>query len=453
MGLLDSWGAMPDEQKGALMQGLLAAGFGAMAGRGTTMQAMGQGGMAGLLGYNHALGQYQDRAQQAQAATLRNQQIEQGRLNIDELKRQREVADGIRQAAQSSYTAPQLDNTSPEGPVMPTPGKFDTASFLDRMAQIDPLNAFELRQTLVKDTPFGKVDPKDYTPESIARFSMTRNFADLQPRTKMEVVNGVAVNPYQLAPGQVLPQDPNQPFQIGPDGRTPVPNTPFQQYRERVAAAGAARNSQTTVLKQEGKEAETVGKFFGDAYANIQTAGFNASSKIAKLDRLDKLLAGGVNTGKFAPALKEIAGAAESLGIKIDPNLGAAQAFEAIANEMALAARDPSSGAGMPGAMSDADRRFLTDTVPGLTKTREGNRLIIEATRRLVKRDQDVARLARDYRKKRGAIDEGFYDVLADFSARTPLFDGLGAPTASAQAPKGAPRVLRFDAQGNLIQE
>lgn len=55
---------------------------------------------------------------------------------------------------------------------------------------------------------FGKVDPKDYTPESIARFSTSQNFADLVPVRKKEVVSlgGVSrvVDPYSANPGDTL---------------------------------------------------------------------------------------------------------------------------------------------------------------------------------------------------------------------------------------------------------
>lgn len=149
MGLLDGF-TMSDDQKGALMQGLLSAGFGAMAGRGTRLQAIGQGGLAGLLGYNHAIGQQQDRAQQAQAQQFRDMQMQQMRSQMEEQQRARQVQEQIRGAAQASTVAPQLDNTSEAGPVMPTSGGFDSKAFIDRVSQIDPLRAIELRQTLNK---------------------------------------------------------------------------------------------------------------------------------------------------------------------------------------------------------------------------------------------------------------------------------------------------------------
>jgi hypothetical protein len=72
--------------------------------------------------------------------------------------------------------------------------------------------------------------------------------------------------------------------------------------------------------------------------------------------------------------------------------------------------------------MSDADRQFLRGMVPGIEKTPEGRKMITESMVKLAKRDQDVAKIARDYRKKKGMIDEGFYEELNAYSAANPLF-------------------------------
>jgi hypothetical protein len=97
---------------------------------------------------------------------------------------------------------------------------------------------------------------------------------------------------------------------------------------------------------------------------------------------------------------------------------------------MALQLRNPSGGAGMPGALSDRDVQFLRAMVPGLAKTPEGNKLIIETARKLSQREIQVAQLARDYRKKKGQLDEGFYDQLKVFSDANPLFETGGAGAA-----------------------
>lgn len=57
---------------------------------------------------------------------------------------------------------------------------------------------------------------------------------------------------------------------------------------------------------------------------------------------------------------------------------------------------------------------------------------MIETRRRLNKRSIEVARMARAYRAKNGALDERFLDELQAFSNENPLFDDLAAPTATS---------------------
>lgn len=195
--------------------------------------------------------------------------------------------------------------------------------------------------------------------------------------------------------------------------------------------AGAA-STNIRLPPQQNAEAEAVGKWSGEQYGAIQTAGMEANSKISKYRRMGQLLEG-VNTGKLAPTMAQIAAVGESFGIKIDDKLGEKQALEALSSEVALTLRNPSGGAGMPGALSDKDREFLMGMTPGLGKTPQGNHLIIETATKLADRDRQVAKLARDYRKKHGELNEGFYDELAAYSDANPLFGGmtmLGSPEA-----------------------
>ena len=200
-----------------------------------------------------------------------------------------------------------------------------------------------------------------------------------------------------------------------------------------IKAVGSVGTNVSVVNKQESEEAKVVGGGFGKTYNDVQNSGFVASGKVAKLDRLEQLLTG-VETGKITPSLTTLAGYAKEFGIELDPKLDVKQAATALTNSMALEMRNPAGGAGMPGAMSDRDLAFLKETVPGLGNTPGGNRLIIETQRRLAKRDAEVAKIARDYRAKKGTFDQGFYEELARFSAANPLFSDMpqtvGSPTA-----------------------
>lgn len=400
-------------------QGLLGAvaGYAANAHRGAPLNSLGRGALTGLLSY----GQAQEREQQQQ---LRAPQLK---------KAQAELADDewVRQNAPKFYTPGTpaaggvLDGSLPPEfrtgavPVPAQAPRFDMQGFAHaRMAQ-NPVKGMELLTALKKDTPYGKIDPSNFTQASLAKFNQSGNYADLEPARKMEVApSGIVYNPYGVQPGTVF-ADPNKPFAPGPNG--PVPNQPYQDFSLRKAAAGASRTNVSPVFKQEGEESKTVGKFFGESYAEIQKAGFTAQNTINRYDRLGQLL-DGVDTGKFAPVGLEVAKAAESFGLKVDPKLANKEAAVALSGEIALQLRNPSGGAGMPGAMSDADRNFLTGMVPGIEKTPEGRALIIDTAKKMAKRDMDVARMAREYRQKHGTINEGFYDELARYSEANPLF-------------------------------
>ena len=191
-----------------------------------------------------------------------------------------------------------------------------------------------------------------------------------------------------------------------------------------LRTAQAPRTVVTTDMRQESAEAQTVGKGFGEQFMKSQEAGLNADGKIARLQRMEQLMEG-VRTGKLTPKITQVTAIAESLGIKIDPTLDSKQAIEALTNEMALQLRNPSAGAGMPGQLSDKDREFLMTLPPGLAKTKGGNKLLIETAMKLAQRDKEVARIAREYRKKHGSIDEGLYAELEAFSNANPLFGAV----------------------------
>jgi hypothetical protein len=76
--------------------------------------------------------------------------------------------------------------------------QFDQNKIASAMQQ---LQLDQMRQTLNQKVDplaqFGKIDPKDYTSESIQKFLLTRNPADLSPRSKKEIApSGEVFDPY-----------------------------------------------------------------------------------------------------------------------------------------------------------------------------------------------------------------------------------------------------------------
>ncbi len=233
-----------------------------------------------------------------------------------------------------------------------------------------------------------------------------------------QVTTRPAASPFDAAIRREQEGDENKPF--GRDYRgNIVPRQNVQAFELAARKAGASNH--TVKMGQEGEEAKTVGRGMGDLYLSLQQSARDSRSKNAKIDRMNQLLQG-VETGRLTPLGMELSGFAQSLGLQIDPKLGNKEAAEAIANEFALELRNPSGGAGMPGAMSDQDRKYLQSMAPGLSKTTAGRKFISESYKKIAQRNEEVARLARDYRRKNGMLDEGFEDELQKFSDSNPLF-------------------------------
>jgi len=269
--------------------------------------------------------------------------------------------------------------------------------------------------------------------EDLERLAKGRNFG----REKLAFQNGVGVDAFDGTPRAVVP-DVNQPFAPSIQGGQVVaaPNAPVQQFQLNRAAAGATRVNTPVNVLQEGEEAKTIGKFWGERYGEVQTAGMKAPGKIANIDRLAALL-DGVQTGRLTPAITTLASYAQSLGLSVDEKLPAKQAAESLTAQMALQLRDPSGGAGMPGALSDADRAYLRGMVPGIEKTPEGNRLIMETSRKLAEREIQVARMAAEARR-RGIPMEEFAMQLSEWSAANPLFRQDAAPGGVPSQPSAS---------------
>ena len=379
-------------------QGLLSAALAGLAASGPSTkpvsfgQTLGQAGMQGMQSMR-------DAEQFGMARDMKNMQMEQ--MRFQQQKMQEDMAKQAEQKRVMEQFASQL------------PEAERTAFLVNPQAYIQERNK---RYTVGNNLVTGSGAPVFTAPEK-------QQLVELPVPGQPGVTQKV-----WLKPGET------QGATVGGMKMPEILNPQVQQAKRDIAAAGKpSMNTQVTV-KQEGEEAKTVGKYFGEQYADVQKAGFNAQSKINRANRLDQLLKD-VDTGKLTPMGTEISALADSLGIKIDKNLGNKQAAAALSAEMALELRNPAGGAGMPGAMSDKDREFLQSMTPGLATSPEGRKQILDTMRKLAKRDQEVAALSREYRKKNGTIDEGLFDVLSTFAERNPLFAAPGG--AQPATPSG----------------
>lgn len=164
-------------------------------------------------------------------------------------------------------------------------------------------------------------------------------------------------------------------------------------------------------------------KDIGETRKTIMNAGFAAPSTIAKYQQLGKLLQD-VDGGTLTATGTNIASTMNSLGFKIDKNLSNKEAAAALGNEMALELRNPANGAGMPGAMSDADRNYLVSMIPNASQSADGRKQLLEAKIAVEQRKVQTANFARNYEKKHGRLDNDFFEQMTVWSAQNPLFKG-----------------------------
>lgn len=148
----------------------------------------------------------------------------------------------------------------------------------------------------------------------------------------------------------------------------------------------------------------------------------NATKMNGMLDTLDELYKDpNVTSGGLAENITGLKGIAASLNIDIKGK-GAEDAIRSITNRFALELRNPSGGAGMPGAMSDSDRNFLASIPPSLANTKEGRALIAMTMRAVNNRDIQVAQLAQKFQEgNSGRLDINFQKSLRDWSGKNPL--------------------------------
>ena len=393
-GLLDGFSEFIKTPEG---QGLLAATFGGLAGaqRGAPLNSLGRAGLAGLSGYGGALDRQTQQAEAAQMGKYRDMQQSQMQMQIEAAKKKQDqdAAQAAWRGGLPGVMAQKAYGAGDEGPTM-APDKAALDSYLLR-----PDSPYA--DKVMESKLFAK--PEAFTlGEGQVRYSGDQVVArgpDKKPEDDAftKTLRSAGIDPASQR-GQAL----------------------YSDYLKKQTTHAPAPSA-TVINKQEGEESKTVGKFFGESYADVQKAGMSAQGKVNRISRLSQLL-DGVDTGKFAPLGVEVAKGAKALGLNIDDKLSNKEAAIALSSEIALELRNPAGGAGMPGAMSDADRNFLSGMVPDIEKTPEGRKLIVETSRKMAQRDIAVAKMAREYRAKHGSINEGFYNELAAYADANPLF-------------------------------
>lgn len=121
----------------------------------------------------------------------------------------------------------------------------------------------------------------------------------------------------------------------------------------------------------------------GEQFTAVETAGYQATTKLSQIQRLSELLATAPQgaTGGFVQAAGE-------LGIPID-GLDEVQAAQALINKMVPEQRTPGSG-----PMSDADLALFKQSMPRIINQPGGNQLIIATLSGIAAYEQQMGQIA-----------------------------------------------------------
>lgn len=224
------------------------------------------------------------------------------------------------------------------------------------------------------------------------------------------------------------------------DSGRPVPS--FGDWKAGLKRAGATNVSVNTGEKAFDK---TLAEGEAKRFLELNKTGQSATSQLNSLDVMERATKdpgfySGVGAERFVLPLKQ--GIAAFGG---DPKGAASmEVFRANSSKAVIDSMGGSLGTGF----SNADRDFVLSQVPSLANTPEGNQQLIDVTRAVAKRNQQIAQRARDYAKRHGGrLDAGFDDELAAWAEKNPLFPRTQAQPAQP-APQGSPQAGSPPMQG-----
>ena len=186
-------------------------------------------------------------------------------------------------------------------------------------------------------------------------------------------------------------------------------------------------------MKGQGAYATERGKGFATRANDMDQAELAAQKSLSALSVMENQMKNpNFYSGFGAPQVQTLKSVATSLGG--DPSqVQSMETFGAVAKQVALDAMGGSLGSGF----SNADRDFVTGQVPSLDNTPQGNKSLIDVTRKVQQRKIDVARMARNYEQQHGQIDSNFFDELSTWAEQNPMFKGTPLPGGTPSSGTG----------------
>lgn len=318
---------------------------------------------------------------------------------------------------------------------LPTAGGFDQNRFIDQLMQVSPLKALELRKSLQGESPWAKITPKDYTPQSIAEFAVTGNPSVLVAATdadKFQFYQGVPGDGYKpdIPPVVFNPRagtwsiaqnpTPQQPLAgrspappaavppIGGNAGSPPPQAPAITPEPADPLApwnGLPPRRADDVRIREG---ERIRKLLDDERDGLRRDRA-ALDRMNNFGALNRRTATGDLLSKTVPSVSSFLSGDKS-------NMSAITA--------ALAPREREPGSG---TLSDRDVAMFVQAVPSIDKEGPVNQAIRNARQAMYSRDSDYLKAKEAYFARLGHIT-GFDAQWKEYADAVPVFADDATP-------------------------
>lgn len=185
------------------------------------------------------------------------------------------------------------------------------------------------------------------------------------------------------------PSDPSKGYSADPE---------WMKNEMALRRAGAANTSVTVMGDQAGEK--ELGEGAGKRVNAAVTYADEGRKNLGYLSAMRQVMET-AQQGAGAETITKLKSIAKSAGMDltamgIPDNVSDTQLFQAMSNRLALGVREPGTG-----ATSDRDLAIFQTTVPTLSKTREGNKLIADMYEKQIRKDIEFSRKAREINSRR----------------------------------------------------
>lgn len=303
----------------------------------------------------------------------------------------------------------------------PSPGRFDMGGYIQRLYALDPMKAMAVQQAMAKDTPINKLDAKDFTPASLAKFSQTRNYGDLVRLDKLhfqDTGGGIsALDPFTGKPVNQVAKtgDPFSDLVLGDGAGGLRPNQPLLDARKAIAKSGAANTSVRIENKMGEGIAAQVGPMLRESASAAEGAAkqLDAAQRIVRAVDSNKMFAGtGANIGLTAAQLADTLGfAGQTTQEKIANTRTAMQGLA----QLTLAGRAQMRG---QGAITESESKLAERAISGdISMTPAEIKLLANAAARSARYTSS------EHQRKLGQVRNN-----PDLAGMTPFYDVAPVP-------------------------